>query len=321
MQQQSAPAAGANIKGLALMVPNLKVWTGGVAFDRDRDCPTAKGVMPPRDLVRDGLLMLVKDKVLNPFLARRKRIERAANDAGYRLSDRGGVWAMTESKAIELLPTLNELYQEWQQEIATLAAALPQHYADREAETPAWSSILKAGQIPPAQIGARFRFNISFLPNGQMQALDQALQAGVGDPMADDHARMLLESVARDARELLEGALATKAQVTQTTLNAVRALMKKLHEYAFLASDVEAVYDCWEPILSALPRVGVATEHETFLVKSMLEVLKSPELAVAYALRSAGNQAGEDAALIAQHAALVQSAPQQTLAFAMAGAA
>lgn len=307
---QSEIKVGNNVQGLALVIPTIKVWTGGVAFDRERDCPAAKAAMPPKELVRDGLLMVVREKVLNPFYARRKRVERAAEEAGYRLTNRGGVWAVSERAAIDMLPALQSLYAEWQQELDTLELALPQHYADREAEMPQWASLLKAGQLNGGQVRGRFLFNVSFLPNGQMQSLDKALQQGVGDALVEDHAAMLLDSIAKDAAELLDGAISTKAQVTQTTLGPVRKLIKKLHEYAFLDPAVEAIFDCWEPVVAAMPRTGVTTETEAYMVKTMLEVLSKPAVAIAYAKAIENNAAGEAAALIQNHGASARETQQ-----------
>lgn len=264
------------IQGIVVITSDIRIWSGGTKLTREEDLSDVKDRLPPSEMVTDGRKNLVKPSALAPFHAIRKRLERLLSAEGYRLlSD---AFAVPATELDSILVKIDELENEFNDEIPVFLDALPAHYQAQIDEFPAWSDQLRSGQLSRAEIQQRLRFAVGVFK----MAPPDADNAGSSrnrqySNIVNGAVPALLNDIASKALNLLKGPIGQKLCVTQTQRAQVCKLVEKLEAFSFLDHRVGPTAEALNGMLSCIPLTGPLSPGNTAVLRVVTEQLADPD--------------------------------------------
>lgn len=267
------------LNGLVIITADLRIWSGGVKLTREDDLSSVKDQLPPTGMVTDGRKNLVKPKALAPFHAIRKRLERLLVRSGFRLM--ADAWAVPESEISNIVSEIEELEQEFNDAIPSLAALLPSYYQEQADEYPDWRDQLKKGELEVHEVTSRMKFNVGIYKIAPPVADSAAskLNRRYND-VVNSAVPALMSDIADKAQALLKGPIGTKLVCTQTQHTQVRKLVERLQVFSFLDHRVGPTADALESMLSCIPQTGPLNSGNTAVLRVVAEQLSIPETAL-----------------------------------------
>jgi len=212
--------------------------------------------LPPSTLASLGQKKVLDTKLLAPFLALKKRVERLLFASGTRCLNGTAVAVENANTVASELNLLSEQFEASKNVFAqNYALALNKFVADAPLN---WQAAIKAAAPPVGEVLANITFKFSAVTIGE--PLD--IQGGMTEEtLASDLYSSLCKEIRSTSKEIVAD-LSGRNEITRRALRPINSVLDKLGSLSFLGADIKSAIFNLNHTLDALPKSGPIAEKE-----------------------------------------------------------
>lgn len=272
-QNTSQNTSASKIERVAVVTPQLRIWTGETVL-RKEDIHLGKGgSLPDRSFASLGRKALIKPERLLVFRKIRDAFRRECSSIGVNFL---GGFAIDVEKFSDLKPKLDGLVSEFEAEVDKLCYEYPTLVEEWKRANPQYAIALERDGKAVGDV--RSRFTASYIVN-KIQSVDG--EEAALEKQVDGLYETLLADIRKDSSEYLKKSLqavASKAEISQKARSVVRRIVKKLESLSFLNSKTIQLAEAVKAADAKLPRQGFLRQDDFWRLFAIMSVLADENL-------------------------------------------